>query len=90
MKSIQQVNVWVNGQQKNADKLNVISSFDDLSSTATLTYTIGIETSNPITTFTAYAGGIVTLEGKDYTDWDGTTDWAYQFVATKLNLTILN
>lgn len=89
MKTIQNVTLWLNGETKTADKLSVILTYDNLSDSATFTYSIGIETGNPITDFLPYASGVIVINGQDYIDWDNSNDEAYQIVAEKLNITIL-
>lgn len=89
MKTIQNVNLWVDGQSKSADRLKVILTNDNLENSATFTYMIGVESGNPIIEMITYANGVVVIDGQDYEDWDNSNDQAYTIVADKLNITIL-
>jgi hypothetical protein len=89
MKTIQSVNLWVDGQQVPADKLVAIISFDDLETTATFTWMVGIDTGNPIVQFQSLSTGQVVISGQQYIDWDNSNEQAYQIVADSLNLVII-
>jgi hypothetical protein len=89
MKSIQDVSLWVNGQQVVADKLVASISFDDLATTATFTYMIGTETGNPIVQFQSLANGQIVIAGQEYQDWDNSNEQAYEIVADTLNLILI-
>jgi hypothetical protein len=89
MKKIQSLSVWFNGQQIIVDTLLVILTNDDLSTSATFTYLLGVESGNPIIPFQSYADGTVFLAGQEYENWDNSNEQAYELVAQKLNLTII-
>jgi len=87
MKNIQPVISWANGQSVVATKLNVVSEYDDLSTTAMFRYTL--LTADLITVSTDK----LTISGEDYQIWGSTVDVnesAYAWVAYQLNLTIDN
>ena len=92
MKAIQQVQVWKNGEEKLANAFNAILINDDLSTSATFYYQLlakatdaeGNESSENLT------DGNVACSGQDYIDWDNSNESAYQYIAAKLNLTIVD
>jgi hypothetical protein len=90
MKTIQGVDVWYEGQVIVADKLSVFISYDDLATTATFTYIIGVDTGNPIVVLKPLSNGTIVISGQQYIDWDNSNEQAYEIVATDLNLTIIN
>jgi hypothetical protein len=93
MKTIEPVSVWVNGEVKIATILNVVSSYDDLSTFATFKYFLQQEqlvvNTPPSTISNVVATGEVLINGQDYIDWNDSNDAAYAYVAEKLNLTIV-
>lgn len=90
MKTIQAVNVWQNGQIKSATGFNMNSIFDNLEDSATFYYELlqvsvdseGNETTEQV------AQGNLSLTA-DYDSWDGSNEWAYNWGATQLGLTII-
>ena len=98
MKDITPVNIWHEGSLKEASLLDVVSSYDDLKSYATLSYRIMEaapvpEESEPpmpsVMINKIVASGSVYMGGQDYIDWDNSNDAAYEFVADKLNLELV-
>ena len=91
-KSIQQVQVWKNGEEKQANKFSLILINDDLATNANFYYQLlassqdeeGNESSQMV------ADGNCAMSGDDYLGWDGSNDAAYSFVAGKLNLVIIS
>lgn len=90
MVTIQPVGIWYEGQTVQADKLSVYIVYDDLATTATFTYIIGVETGNPISQLQSLTTGNVVISGQQYIDWDNSNEQAYEIVAQDLNLTIIN
>ena len=96
MKTIQPVSVWVNGEVKTATKLQCTISYDDMSSSATFSYSLqqeiappeGAPENTPVMN-TSVSTGFVAMGGQDYQDWNDSNDAAYQYVADKLNLVIV-
>ena len=92
MKSIQQIQVWKNGEEKQANKFSLILINDDLATNANFYYQLiassvdgeGNESSEMV------ADGNCSMSGDDYLGWDGSNDAAYSFVAGKLNLVIIS
>ena len=94
MKTIQSVNVWVNGEQKVANQFNLRIIADDLSSSATFYYELIDQTVDPEgnTTNTVLTNGNSSLSGAEYDSWDESSDVnneAYVLIAAKLNLTLI-
>ena len=94
MKTIQSVNVWVNGEQKAANQLSLRIIADDLSSSATFYYELIDQTVDPEgnTTNTVLTNGNSSLSGTEYNSWDESSDVndeAYVLIAAKLNLTLI-
>ena len=95
MKTIQPVNVWVNGEQKVANQFNLRIIADDLSSSAMFYYELINQTipdeGDPVNT--VLANGNSSLSGAEYGIWSESTDVnneAYVLIAAKLNLTLIS
>lgn len=99
MKQIVPVQVWFQGNEVLANQLDIVISFDNLSTYAIFAYTL-LETvqtesvdieGNPITTYTyiPVANGTVNMGGDDYTNWDDSNQAAYAYVASKINVTLV-
>jgi hypothetical protein len=90
MKQIQPVSIWYNGSFINANIFNLYSINDNLSTSATFYYALYSGTIDELgTTLTQ---GNLTMEGFDYDAYSSSPDsnsYAYQWGATKLNLTII-
>lgn len=84
MKDIQPIEIWVNGQNKQAVFLDAMIINDDLESSCTFFYKLlGTELSQVLAT------GNIIMAGQDYQDWDNSNDQAYSYIASKINATIL-
>jgi citrate synthase len=101
MKAITPVNIWHEGTLKEASLLVVNSSYDDLNTYASFSYRIMQELEAPqgvppmmpammpaVMNMTVVSGQ-VSMNGQDYIDWDNSNEAAYEYVAEKLNLTIV-
>jgi len=91
MKTIQPVNVWVNGSVKSATKFDLNIVYDNLESSATFYYQllavqVDAEGNESIT---QVSQGNLSLDGDAYLDWDGSNDAAYIWGANQLSLTII-
>jgi hypothetical protein len=85
MKTIQPINIWKDGQLKQANLFKMYISYDDLNSTATFQYQLCDDTFKPI------SEGSLSIYGNDYSNWGGSGDSnneAYVYGATQLNLVI--
>lgn len=94
---IQPLQLWVNGQNKIAEVLEVVGNFDDYETTANTTYSLReadiVSTDENgqdiITTGQILMSGNIICSGQDYIDWDNSNDWIKSWVASQLNLTIV-
>lgn len=87
MKSIEPIQVWKNGEEKQANTLSLVLINDDLATNATFYYQLIASEEGASEQL---ADGNVSMSSEDYTNWDGSNDAAYSFCAGKLNLTIIN
>jgi hypothetical protein len=93
MAQIQPVQIWYQGEQREATVFNLISNYDNLKNTATFQYqlievivTTESENSNVLTI------NYLTINGVDYEQWDAEVDanaWIYQWAADQLNLVLI-
>lgn len=95
MAQIQPVQVWFQGEQRQATIFNLISNYDNLSDSATFQYqliqiiTISPEQQNS----NVLIIGHLSISGADYAQWDAEIDanaWIYQWAAGQLNLTLIS
>lgn len=94
MAQIQPVQVWYQGEERQASIFNLISNYDNLKDTATFQYqlieivTISPEQENSNVININY----LTINGADYQQWDAEVDansWVYQWAANQLNLVLI-
>ena len=91
MKQIQNVQVWKNGEEKQANAFNLILINDDLATSANFYYQLLASSTNEEGNVSSemLADGNVSMSGEYYQNWDDSNDGAYNYVAGKLNLTIV-
>jgi hypothetical protein len=89
MKAINAVQVWKNGEEKQANMFNLVLINDDLATNANFYYQLLASSEEGNVSTEQLADGNSSMSGEDYLDWDGSNDAAYEFVAGKLNLTIV-
>ena len=85
MKTIQAVNIWTDGIQKQGVIFGCKSIYDNLKDTAEFQYGIYDSGENLLKLST------IKMLGQDYINWNNATDineQAYLWVTTKLNITI--
>jgi hypothetical protein len=82
MKTITPISIWDNGTVQEATVLNAYAINDNLTTSATFYYTISSESMQLL------AQGNLTMSGDDYDAWE-TNNYAYDWVAGPLNLTII-
>lgn len=90
MKTITPVTCWYNGQEYQANVLAASSGNDNLINEASFNYQLisVVDTENPYyQIYTTLVSGNLTMSGEAYQNWQ-TNDYAYDWVAEKLNLTI--
>jgi hypothetical protein len=93
MKKIQPVTAWKNGEQLEANLLNAIIINDNLQSYCFFYYSLcasgeGTE-AMPLILGEVIAEGKITMDGENYLAWNGDNDFAYTYIAEKLNLTLI-
>jgi len=93
MKKIEPVQAWKNGEQLEANLLNAIIINDNLQSSCSFYYSLcasgeGTE-EMPLIMGQAVAEGNITMDGENYLAWDGSNDYAFTYIAEKLNLTLI-
>lgn len=81
MKNIQPISIWDNGTVQEAIVLNTYCINDNLSTSATFYYSL-------FSDIKQLAEGNLTMSGDDYDAWQ-TNDYAYDWIAGQLNLTII-
>jgi len=96
-KQIEPINVWVNGQSKSAQYLQVTGINDNYESSATnywQMFTMLVDADGVETQGEAVAQGNLTIDGASYIAWGDQPSmqinaWIYNWVAEQLNLTIV-
>jgi hypothetical protein len=92
MKNIVSIEIWKNGEIKTASILDATIINDNLSSSCTF-YWMLKEADTVIDEQTisgqVLADGNVTMTGEDYDDWDGSNTYAFDYIAQKINVTII-
>jgi hypothetical protein len=93
MKQIEPISVWKNGEQLEASLLNAIIVNDNLESACTFYYQLltggqGTE-AMPISVGQSVAEGNISLSGEEYLEWSGDNNYAYEYIASKLNLILI-
>jgi hypothetical protein len=93
MRKIEPVQIWKNGEQLEASLLNATIVNDNLESACTFYYQLltgGDGTESMLITYSqSVAEGNISLNGDNYLDWNGSNDFAYSYIAEKLNLTLI-
>jgi hypothetical protein len=85
MKQISPVSIWKNGQSLTASILDAIIINDNLSSSCTFYWMLKEEGEAGQT----LADGNATMSGEDYDNWDGSNDYAFEYIAEQINVTII-
>jgi hypothetical protein len=92
MKNIQPIQIWKNGQSLTAFLLDAIIINDNLSSSCTF-YWMLKEADSVVDEQTiegqVLADGNATMTGEDYDNWDGSNDYAFEYIASQINVTII-
>ncbi len=96
-KTIDPISSWQNGEEKQATVFVLTSSYDNLSTNASFQYQLNEVPSSTTPSsaifplYNTLVNGYLNIEGQDYLDWDAAVDaneWAYNWAATQLKLTI--
>jgi hypothetical protein len=93
MKKIEAVTIWKNGESQEANLLNAYIINDNLQSSCSFYYqlcSMGEGSELFITSIgQTLADGNVTMDGEKYLAWDGSNDYAFSYIASELNLTLI-
>ena len=93
MKQIEPVNIWANGQQKEANAFGMYVINDNLTSSATFYYQLfNVTTVDEVENVVSLSQGNLTIEGEEYIDWNATPDIneaAYVWATEQLNLVLV-
>jgi hypothetical protein len=87
MKNISPVSIWKNGQQLTASVLDAIIINDNLSTSCTFYWMLKEDLDDEAGQ--VLADGNATMSGEDYDNWDGSNDYAFEYIAGQINVTIL-
>jgi hypothetical protein len=94
MKRIEPITAWKNGEQLEANLLNAYIINDNLQSSCSFYYSLNTSGDGteamPLVLGQVVAEGNITLDGENYLAWDGSNDYAFSYIAEKLNLTLIN
>jgi hypothetical protein len=93
MKKIEPVTIWKNGESQEANLLNAYIINDNLATSCSFYYELcssgeGTE-AMPLVVGQTLAEGNVIIDGENYLAWDGDNDFAFTYIAEKLNLTLI-
>jgi hypothetical protein len=93
MRKIEPVTIWKNGESQEANLLNAYIINDNLQSYCSFYYSLcasgeGTE-AMPLMVGQTLAEGNITMDGENYLAWDGNNDYAFTYIAEKLNLTLI-
>jgi hypothetical protein len=93
MKKIEPITIWKNGESQEANLLNAYIINDNLQSSCSFYYSLcasgeGTE-AMPLVIGQTLAEGNVIMDGENYLAWDGDNDYAFTYIAEKLNLTLI-
>jgi hypothetical protein len=94
MKQIEPIQAWKNGEQLEANLLNAYIINDNLATSCSFYYSLNTSGEGteamPLVLGQVVAEGNITLDGENYLAWDGSNDYAFSYIAEKLNLTLIN
>lgn len=89
MKQIEPLPIWKNGESKQANILNAYIINDNLENSCSFYYQLCSSGEQPDTIGQSLAEGNVSMSGEDYLAWDGDNNFAFSYIAEKLNLTLI-
>jgi len=93
MKKIESVQIWKNGKSQQANLLNAYIINDNLESSCSFYYSLNASGDGtemmPVIVGANLADGNLTMDGENYLAWDGSNDYAFTYIAEKLNLTLI-
>jgi hypothetical protein len=92
MREIQPLQIWKNGEVKTASILDAQIISDNLQSNCTFYWMLKEADSvvdEQTTQGQTLADGNASLSGEYYDNWDGSNDYAFSYIATQINVTLL-
>ena len=93
MKPIEPITIWKNGESQEANLLNAYIINDNLATSCSFYYSLNASGEGteayPLVIGQTLAEGNVTMDGEKYLAWDGDNDFAFSYIAEKLNLTLI-
>ena len=93
MKPIEPITIWKNGESQEANLLNAYIINDNLDSSCSFYYSLNASGEGteamPLVIGQTLAEGNVQMSGEDYLAWDGDNNFAFSYIAEKLNLTLI-
>ena len=94
MRKIEPITAWKNGEQLEANILNAYIINDNLATSCSFYYSLNTSGEGteamPLIMGQAVAEGNLTMDGANYLAWNGSNDYAFSYIAEKLNLTLIN
>ena len=93
MRKIKPIQVWKNGEQLEANLLNAYIARDNMENFAEFNYSLNTSGEGteamPLVLGQVVAEGNLTMDGEQYLAWGGENDYAFTYIAEKLNLTLI-
>jgi hypothetical protein len=92
MREIQPLQIWKNGEVKTASLLDAQIISDNLQSACVFYWMLkeaDIVVDDQVGSGLILADGNVNLLGEDYDNWDGSNDFAFEYIAQQLNVVLL-
>jgi hypothetical protein len=87
MKNIEPLTIWKNGQSLTASVLDAIIINDNLSTSCTFYWMLKEDLDDEVGQ--TLADGNTTMTGEEYEGWDGSNDYAFNYIASQINVTIV-
>jgi hypothetical protein len=93
MKQIQPITIWKNGESQEANLLNAYIINDNLATSCSFYYSLNASGEGtealPLVIGQTLADGNINMSGEQYLAWDGDNNFAFSYIAEKLNLTLI-
>jgi hypothetical protein len=93
MRQIEPIQIWKDGEQLEANLLNAYIINDNLATSCSFYYSLNTSGDGteamPLVLGQVVAEGNITMSGEDYIAWDNSNEQAYEYIAEKLNLTLI-
>ena len=92
MKEIKPIQIWNNGELKTASILDAYIVNDNLKTSCNFYWMLkeaDVIVDEQTIQGEVLANGYITLSSEDYDNWDGSNDYAFNYIANKINVIIL-